>query len=523
MDRTLYLQKLDRIFRRFPSVQKCGFAKDSYKPGLEHMQAFSELLGRPQAHLKTIHVAGTNGKGSVASMLAAALSALGLRTGLYTSPHILDFRERMRIISPQSPSLLPGCPQSTLPQRPEFISEEEVMSFLEDYESDFIRLDLSFFEITTGMAFKWFADRGVDCAVIETGLGGRLDSTNIITPLIAVVTGIGLDHCELLGDTRAKIAAEKAGIFKPGVPALVSVRDEQTAPVFEQAASRVGAPLHFADEMDSRGEAWRTETLSAMDLRGDCQKENLRTVCAALQLLRPEAAERDWNAMRSAIERTAAITDFHGRWEALSRDPLVICDIAHNPPALKVNFSTLGRMLAAGECDDLIIVYGVMADKDLGAILPLMPREAEYVLVEPRSARSMKVAQLYRRVMDFRSAADFAPHLSGVAASPEACSAADSCGTASPEACSAADSCGTASSEACPAASEPGGTAPRLGPVTAAGSVEEGVRAALARAAALSAQGRRPLIYIGGSTFVVAEAVGLFKKGDTQDCTSPRN
>lgn len=487
MDRTLYLQKLDRIFRRFPSVQKCGFAKDSYKPGLEHMQAFSELLGRPQARLRTIHVAGTNGKGSVASMLAAALSALGLRTGLYTSPHILDFRERMRIIPPQSPSLLP--------QSPEFISEEEVMSFLDDYESDFIRLDLSFFEITTGMAFKWFADRGVDCAVIETGLGGRLDSTNIITPLISVVTGIGLDHCELLGDTRAKIAAEKAGIFKPGVPALVSVRDAETAPVFEETASRIGVPLHFADEMDSRGEAWRTETLSAMDLRGDCQKENLRTVCAALQLLRPEAAERDWNAMRSAIERTAAITDFHGRWESLSLDPLVICDIAHNPPALKVNFATLGRMLAAGECDDLIIVYGVMADKDLGAILPLMPREAEYVLVEPRSARSMKVAQLYRRVMDFRSAADSASPLSGGAASPEACSAA----------------------------SEPDGTAPRLGPVTAAGSVEEGVRAALARAAALSTQGRRPLIYIGGSTFVVAEAVGLFKKGDTQDCTSPRN
>ncbi|MDO4826839.1 MAG: hypothetical protein Q4B16_04700 [Bacteroidia bacterium] len=513
MDRTLYLQKLDRIFRRFPSVQKCGFAKDSYKPGLEHMQAFSKLLGRPQARLRTIHVAGTNGKGSVASMLAAALSEPGLRVGLYTSPHILDFRERMRIISPQRPALSPGCPQSrdfiSPPQRPEFISEEEVMSFLEDYESDFISLDLSFFEITTGMAFRWFADRGVDCAVIETGLGGRLDSTNIITPLISVVTGIGLDHCELLGDTRAKIAAEKAGIFKPGVPALVSVRDEETAAVFEKAASRVGAPLHFADEMDARGEAWRTETLSAMDLRGDCQKENLRTVCAALQLLRPEATERDWNAMRSAIERTAAITDFHGRWEALSRDPLVICDIAHNPPALKVNFATLGRMLAEGECDVLIIVYGVMADKDLGAILPLMPREAEYVLVEPRSARSMKVAQLYRRVLDFFSAADSASPLSGV--------------TATPEACSAASASGGASSETDSAASEPGGTAPLLCPVTAAGSVEEGVRAALARAEALRSRGRRPLIYIGGSTFVVAEAVGLFKKGDTQDCTSPRN
>ncbi len=458
MDRTLYLQKLDRIFRRFPSVQKCGFAKDSYKPGLEHMQAFSELLGRPEERLRIIHVAGTNGKGSVASILAASLSSLGLRVGLYTSPHILDFRERMRIIYPQRPELTHSPQQPKAPRRPELISEEEVMSFLEDFESDFLRLDLSFFEITTGMAFRWFADRGVDCAVIETGLGGRLDSTNIITPLISVVTGIGLDHCELLGDTRAKIAAEKAGIFKPGVPALVSVRDEETAPVFEAAASRIAAPLYFADEMDSRGVAWRAETLAAMDLRGDCQKENLRTACAALQLLLPQAQKRDWNAMRSAMERTAAITDFHGRWESLSSDPPVLCDIAHNPPALKVNFATLGRMLAAGECDALIIVYGVMADKDLDAILPLMPREAEYVLVEPRSARSMKVEELYRRVLEFRSA-------------PLSDSA-----------------------------------------VTAAGSVEEGVRAALCRARALRSQGRRPLIYIGGSTFVVAEAAGLFKK-----------
>ncbi len=501
MDRTLYLQKLDRIFRRFPSVQKCGFAKDSYKPGLEHMQAFSELLGRPEERLRTIHVAGTNGKGSVASILAASLSSLGLRVGLYTSPHILDFRERMRIIyprrpehiSPQRPELTHSPQQPKAPRRPELISEEEVMSFLEDFESDFLRLDLSFFEITTGMAFRWFADRGVDCAVIETGLGGRLDSTNIITPLISVVTGIGLDHCELLGDTRAKIAAEKAGIFKPGVPALVSVRDEETAPVFEAAASRIAAPLYFADEMDSRGEAWRAETLAAMDLRGDCQKENLRTACAALQLLLPQAQQRDWNAMRSAMERTAAITDFHGRWESLSSDPPVLCDIAHNPPALKVNFATLGRMLAAGECDALIIVYGVMADKDLDAILPLMPREAEYVLVEPRSARSMKVEELYRRVLEFRSAP-----LSG----------------------------GTAPTQTGPVAPLSGGTGSSAplsdSAVTAAGSVEEGVRAALCRARALRSQGRRPLIYIGGSTFVVAEAAGLFKKRERNYCEELR-
>ena len=440
MDRNRYKEKLDWIFHRFPSVQKSGFAKDAYKPGLEHIQAFSALLGHPEGRLRTVHVGGTNGKGSVANMIAAALSALGYRVGLYTSPHILDFRERIRIVDGNS----------TL------ISEEEVMEFLEKYENDFTELDLSFFEITTGMAFKWFADQEVDYAVIEVGLGGRLDSTNIITPLISVITSIGLDHCDLLGDTREKIAAEKAGIFKPGVPALVSARDGETAPVFEKIAAEVGAPLHFADEMDARGEAWREETLAAMDLQGDCQRENLRTVCAALEILRPEASPQDWNAMRSAIERTAAIADFHGRWEVLSRDPLTICDIAHNPPALKVNFGKLERMLGAGECDALIIVYGVMADKDLGSIMPLMPQRAEYILVEPRSTRSMKVDELYRRMVAVVELVE---------------------------------------------------TTSRI---TAAGDVKTGVNLALERAAKLAAQGRKPLVYIGGSTFVVSEAIELF-------------
>ena len=486
MDRTLYLQKLDWIFHRFPSVQKSGFAKDAYKPGLEHIQAFSELLAHPEGRLRTIHVAGTNGKGSVANMLAAALSALGFRVGLYTSPHILDFRERMRIVD--GPSVAAGvcCLAEELPRfalHPDsrfaratrslaaggqalcqaadsrsmdsytkLISEEEVMEFLEVYEKAFTDLDLSFFEITTGLAFKWFADQEVDYAVIEVGLGGRLDSTNIITPLISVITSIGLDHCDLLGDTRAKIAAEKAGIFKSGVPALVSTRDEETAPVFEKIAAQVGAPLYFADEMDARGEAWRAETLAAMDLQGDCQRENLRTVCAALEILMPEAPEQDWNAMRCAIERTAAIADFHGRWEVLSRDPLTICDIAHNPPALKGNFAKLDRKLGAGECDDLLVVYGVMADKDLGSIMPLMPRRAEYILVEPRSARSMKIDELHRRMSSVFS----------------------------------------------------------TGSLTPAGPVATGVKLAQKRAAQLKAQGRTPLIYIGGSTFVVAEAVELF-------------
>ena len=520
MDRNRYIEKLDWIFHRFPSVQKSGFAKGAYKPGLEHIEAFAERLGHPEARLRAVHVAGTNGKGSVANMLAAALSALGYRVGLYTSPHILDFRERMRIISPAAsasnfaPSAAAGCcPAEDLPRfalHPGFrcaqatrsqaaggqglcrtqpdcgatlISEEEVMAFLEEYEQDFVGLDLSFFEITTGMAFKWFADQEVDFAVIEVGLGGRLDSTNIITPLISVVTSIGLDHCDLLGDTRAKIAGEKAGIFKHGVPALVSTRDDETAPVFERVAAQVGAPLHFADEMDARGQAWRDETLAAMDLQGDCQRENLRTVCAALEILRPDAPQEDWNAMRSAIERTAAIADFHGRWEALSRNPLTICDIAHNPPALKVNFGKLDRMLDAGECDALIIVYGVMADKDLGSIMPLMPRRAEYVLVEPRSARSMKIDELYRRMAEYRELSLSCETTSAVIEAPNG---------------------GRGS----------GGYVPRRidkqrAPV-AARSVATGVKLALDRAAELSAQGRKPLVYIGGSTFVVSEAIELF-------------
>ena len=375
------------------------------------------------------------------------------------------------------------------------------MEFLEKYENDFAVIDLSFFEITTGLAFKWFADQEVDFAVIEVGLGGRLDSTNIITPLISVITSIGLDHCDLLGDTRAKIAAEKAGIFKPGIPALVSTRDSETAPVFEKIAAQVGAPLYFADEMDARGQAWREETLAAMDLQGDCQRENLRTVCAALEILRPEAGEQDWNAMRCAIERTAAIADFHGRWEVLSRDPLTICDIAHNPPALKVNFAKLDRMLATGECDALIIVYGVMADKDLSSILPLMPRQAEYVLVEPRSTRSMKIDELYRRVSEYREA------------DASRCSSSIHRGTYPP-----APLTQRAASLVYDRGTYPPDPLTPLGAsrqqdecaLTPAGDVKTGVKLALNRAAELSAQGRNPLIYIGGSTFVVAEAVGLF-------------
>ena len=248
-----YNDKLEAIFTRFPSVQKVPFG-DAYKPGLDHMIRFAALLGDPQGNFRTIHVAGTNGKGSVANMLASALSSAGLKVGLYTSPHILDFRERMRILDPQS-----------------LVPKEYVYDFLCRYEKDMDELDLSFFEITTGLAFKWFSDENVDVAVIETGLGGRLDSTNIIMPDLSVITSIALDHCALLGGTLEEIAGEKAGIFKQGVPALVGEYLPETLPVFEAKASQTGSSLYLAEDMDLSMSDLVPSIIQDMDLRGAYQ------------------------------------------------------------------------------------------------------------------------------------------------------------------------------------------------------------------------------------------------------------
>ena len=226
-----YQQIIKSLFERHQSVQTAGFSADSYKPGLDRIRELDRRAGSPSSRLRCIHVAGTNGKGSVCSLLAASLAGSGYRVGLFTSPHLLDFRERIKIVEEDGFEMIP---------------KESVMEFLEKYDSP----ELSFFEITTGMAF-WFFDREqVDIAVIEVGLGGLLDSTNIIVPELCVVTSIGLDHCALLGDTRALIAGQKAGIFKSGVPAVVGQMDAETAPVFEAAAAEAHCPLFFAPEFD---------------------------------------------------------------------------------------------------------------------------------------------------------------------------------------------------------------------------------------------------------------------------------
>ena len=387
-----YKTKVEAIFTRFPSVQKVPF-KDAYKPGLENMLRFEAVLGDPHKSLRTIHVAGTNGKGSVANMLASALSASGLKVGLYTSPHIVDFRERMRIGSATG--------------KVELVPEEYVYDFLCRYEADMDALSLSFFEITTGMAFKWFADSKVDVAVIEVGLGGRLDSTNVITPDLSIVTSIALDHCALLGDTLARIAEEKAGIFKKGVPALVGEYLPETRPVFEAKVAEVGCPLRFAE--DAEPSLWyrSEEILRNMDLRGKYQRKNLRTVLAALDILMnmpAYAGLSDSGAVVQAIVRTASRMGFHGRWERLSLQPFIIADIGHNPAALKENFAQLRSMVEEGECSSLILVYAIMADKDLDGIMPLIPEDATCIFTNPEIHRALPEKELTARYKAFCAA-----------------------------------------------------------------------------------------------------------------------
>ena len=356
-----YDQIIKNLFARHQSVQNAGFNPDSYKPGLDRIRELDRKMGSLSERLRFVHVAGTNGKGSVCSMLAASLSGNGYRVGLFTSPHLLDFRERIKIVENG------GC---------RMIPRDSVLEFLQKYDSP----ELSFFEITTGLAL-WYFDRcQVDIAVLEVGLGGLLDSTNIVVPEVSIVTSIGLDHCALLGDTRALIAGQKAGIFKSGVPAVVGERDDETAPVFEAAAAAVHCPLFFADDFD-----FENCLVARMDLKGEWQSKNLRTVLCALDLLGEEPDVE-------AITHAAAITGLHGRWETVGTSPLTIADIGHNPAALKENFARLRAEMDGGEYDKLLIVYGIMADKDLPGILPLMPRDAEYFFAAPDTPRALPAA-----------------------------------------------------------------------------------------------------------------------------------
>ncbi|TRZ44296.1 bifunctional folylpolyglutamate synthase/dihydrofolate synthase [Robertkochia solimangrovi] len=352
-----YDETVGWMFRQLPMYQKVG--KSAFRPKLSNTIEFAGHLDDPQQKFKSVHVAGTNGKGSTSHMIASILQEAGYKTGLYTSPHLKDFRERIRI---------DGVP----------VSETYVVDFIEKHKDFLENLGVSFFEMTVGMAFAWFAEQEVDVAVIEVGLGGRLDSTNIITPELSVITNIGLDHTDILGDTLEKIAAEKAGIIKKGVPVVIGEFQEETLPVFENIAKTMNAPLI---------KAWDYQTDLKSDLIGFYQELNVRTVVSAIRNLRTFKISE--SAIKKGLLNTVNNTGLLGRWQQLGESPLIICDTAHNTEGLKV----VTRQIAAQKYDRLHMVLGVVKEKNLSTLLPLLPKNAIYYFTEPEIPRALPASE----------------------------------------------------------------------------------------------------------------------------------
>ncbi len=378
-----YKEILDWLFTQIPMFQQVGAS--AYKPGLERVTALSEAFGGPHRRLRCIHVAGTNGKGSTASTTAAVLQSAGLRTGLFTSPHLVDFRERIRING-------------------EMISKTEVIDFISRYRAMKLGIEPSFFELTTIMAFDHFARHGIDIAVIEAGLGGRLDSTNIISPDLCVITNISLDHTALLGHTPEAIATEKAGIIKPGVPVIIGHAEADVRKVFADKAKAEKAPITFAKDSPAYTAAERTDDAIiyhgthwgdiSSELTGDCQPENANTVFHTLRHI-PGITD---TAVREGFAHVCRLTGLTGRWTILRHDPLVICDTGHNPGGWKYIAPRLADMASHGP---LNIVIGVVSDKDADSILAMLPRNATYYFVKPSVPRGRDAADLRDRAASF--------------------------------------------------------------------------------------------------------------------------
>ena len=361
-----YQATLDYLYNSAPLFQQVGAG--AYKEGLANTWALDEHLGHPHRSYRTIHIAGTNGKGSCSHTLAAILQEAGYRVGLYTSPHLLDFRERIRVN---------GQP----------VPEEYVIRFVEEERAFFEPLHPSFFELTTAMAFRYFADAGVDVAVVEVGLGGRLDCTNIIRPDLCIITNISLDHVQFLGNTLAKIAGEKAGIIKPGIPVVIGETTPETRPVFAKRAEETGAPIHFAEE-----EAVRDYPDMEFELKGLYQAKNRRTLLAALPLLQEAGYRIREEHIRSGFARVTELTGLMGRWQKLQEHPMLVCDTGHNVGGIQYVAEQLRRQT----CRQLHIVIGMVNDKDVRGALALLPHEAVYYFTQASVKRALPAEQLAR-------------------------------------------------------------------------------------------------------------------------------
>jgi len=363
ISRSSYADTIKYLFSQLPMYQRIGAA--AYKADLQNTIDLCEVLGNPQNDFKSIHIAGTNGKGSVAHMLSSVLQESGRKVGLYTSPHYKDFRERVRING-------------------KVISEEDVCAFVDKYKSDFERIEPSFFEMTVGLAFDHFKNENVDIAILETGMGGRLDSTNMVTPELSIITNIGLDHTQFLGDTLEKIAIEKAGIIKQGVPVLVGERQREIESLFKEIAANLNAPMHFAES-------------AVLGINSGYQIKNERTALAAVDILKDMGygiSERD---IRNGLQYFVANTGFVGRWQLLSSSPMTICDAAHNEDGMQ----EVLRMLKGGSHEHLHFVFGTVNDKEIDNILQLLPKDATYYFCKADIPRALDANELMDKAAAF--------------------------------------------------------------------------------------------------------------------------
>ena len=362
-----YQDTLEYLYNSAPMFQQVGAG--AYKEGLENTRALDAHFRHPHEHFHSLHIAGTNGKGSCSHTLAAILQSAGYRVGLYTSPHLVDFRERIRVN---------GQP----------ISEDYVIRFVEEERAFFEPLSPSFFELTTAMAFKYFADEKVDVAVVEVGLGGRLDCTNIIHPDLCIITNISLDHTQFLGHTLAQIAGEKAGIIKPGIPVVIGETTPETRPVFCQKAQEEGAPIHWAEE---EGHENDYPGLS-FELKGLYQEKNRRTLLTALPILKEIGYRLTENDIRQGFAHVVELTGLMGRWQKLQDSPTLICDTGHNTGGI----AYIAQQLRAQPYHRLHIVLGMVNDKDIRGVLALLPHEADYYFTQASVKRALPADELAR-------------------------------------------------------------------------------------------------------------------------------
>ncbi len=381
-----YDETVTYLFNCAPPFQQVGGA--AYKEGLSTTIKFDDHLGNPHKKFLTIHIAGTNGKGSTSHTLAAILQESGYKVGLYTSPHLIDFRERMRVN---------GVPAS----------EEYVIDFVDKHRSFFEPLQPSFFELTTAMAFNYFAEQNVDIAIIEVGLGGRLDCTNIITPELCIITNISPDHTQFLGNTLQEIATEKAGIIKNGIPVIIGETTPETKEVFKRKAQEECAPIIFAEEEaflssatpNANGFEYSSKKFGNFcgELGGDYQKKNTNTLLSAINILQSKGFTINDNSIRKGFTNVCSLTGLMGRWQKIQETPRVVCDAGHNIGGIKYITEQLARI----DCRHLRIVFGMVSDKDITNVLKMMPKDATYYFTQAGIKRAMPAEELKKMALEY--------------------------------------------------------------------------------------------------------------------------